>query len=95
MSEMNAVLSADETSPLYEAVYSRLDAISHRSDSSSRPGTSHSVRSSGSRYFRPSSVAFHEEEETEDQLVTEYTSEDPEEARLDQLKQAEIGRAHV
>lgn len=88
MSEMNAVLSADETSPLYEAVYSRLDAISHRSDSSSRPGTSHSVRSSGSRYFRPSSVAFHEEEETEDQLVTEYTSEDPEEARLDQLKQA-------
>ncbi|KAL8283718.1 hypothetical protein RQP46_005513 [Phenoliferia psychrophenolica] len=84
-SEIQAVLSADESSPLYESVYSRLDALSHRSDTSSRPGTSQSMRSG--LHYRPASVAFSEEDLTEDQ---KHAGENPdeEEAHLDQLKAA-------
>ncbi|KAL8283666.1 hypothetical protein RQP46_005461 [Phenoliferia psychrophenolica] len=90
-SEIQAVLSADESSPLYEAVYARLDALSHRSDTSSRPGTSQSLRSG--RHYRPASVAFSEEDLTEDQ---KHAGEDPEEeeAHLDRLKQASEPAGH-
>lgn len=55
MAEIGAVLAADESSPLYEAVYQRIEALSHRSDTSSRPGTSMSIRSA-TRFRRSSPV---------------------------------------
>ncbi|GAA6001867.1 hypothetical protein JCM10207_002357 [Rhodosporidiobolus poonsookiae] len=58
MQEMNAILQCadDETSPLFQAVYSRIESLSHRSEtpSLSRPGTSQSLRSSSRLRSRPS-----------------------------------------
>ncbi|KAM0755981.1 hypothetical protein T439DRAFT_351711 [Meredithblackwellia eburnea MCA 4105] len=88
-SEIQAVLAADESSPLFEAVYSRLDSISHQSDLSSRPGTSMSTRR---HHFRPSSPVREEidEDEIEHVRVTENTDnmDDTEESRVIAMKAA-------
>ncbi|KAK4701078.1 hypothetical protein P7C70_g5159, partial [Phenoliferia sp. Uapishka_3] len=90
MSEMQNVLAADESGPIYEAIYSRLEAISHRSDTSSRPGTSQSVRSGNGRSYRPVSGGVEEEEDDEDdKRVTEHTGDGADEdLHLDQMKAA-------
>lgn len=90
MGEMQDLLGADESSPLYEAVFSRLEAISHRSDTSSRPGTSNSFRAESRSHRRASTVEEEEEDLAvhDDELVTEHTGEtnDSEEARLEAMK---------
>ncbi|KAI5480077.1 hypothetical protein MNV49_002042 [Pseudohyphozyma bogoriensis] len=76
--EIRTILSAGETGPLYEAVYSRIEALSARSDTSSRPGTSLSTRSLGGGFSRRRSSVIggidemeEEEEDVYDERVTE------------------------
>lgn len=96
MGEMTAILAADdESSPLYESVYSRIEALSQRSDTSSRPGTAQSMRSSSRLGRRPSfaddeaALAVLEEEDEEERLHTQSTAtHTTEEERIDSVRLA-------
>lgn len=94
VAEIGAVLAADESSPLYEVVYQRIEALSHRSDTSSRPGTSMSIRST-TRIRRSSSVLDERAlrsvsgNDDEDFKVTELSQDEgDEEEKLEAMKAA-------
>ncbi|GJN91622.1 hypothetical protein Rhopal_004645-T1 [Rhodotorula paludigena] len=87
----NIVLCADdETSPVFQAVYSRIEALSQRSETSSRPGTALSSRRPSSRLARqPSYLA----EYLPKAVAEEYEYDEAfevldEEARLDTMRLA-------
>lgn len=85
------VLGADdETSPVFQAVYFRIEALSQRSETSSRPGTALSAR-------RPSSRLDHQPSYLDDYLAKTVAEENEdgeafevldEEARLDTMRLA-------
>ncbi|ORY73405.1 hypothetical protein BCR35DRAFT_354095 [Leucosporidium creatinivorum] len=76
MGEMQAILAGDDGSPLYESVYLRIEALSQRSDTSSRPE-------------EEAALAPLEEEEEEEMLHTQSTAPHAtEEERLELMRQA-------
>ncbi|BGP12761.1 hypothetical protein JCM10213v2_000678 [Rhodosporidiobolus nylandii] len=99
LNEVQAILqgSEDESSPLFQAVYSRVESLSHRSDTpsfTSRPGTSLSLRSSSRLARRPSFlserdvIAEDEEEHLAEQPSLAAISEVDEEVRLEAMRVA-------
>lgn len=86
--EMQTLRDADDTSPLFEAVYSRVEGLSHRSDTSSRPGTSLSNRRSSTfsqdRSLRPRS---RDEPEPDDERIGQMVFDEGDDTgRLEALK---------
>ncbi|GAA5913516.1 hypothetical protein JCM8208_000697 [Rhodotorula glutinis] len=94
--EINAIMHGadDESSPVYRAVYSRLEAISQRSDTPSlRSSSSSSTRPSSRLARRPSfSIDRHpsiiEEEEEEDTTLGDAREVLEEEVRLESMRLA-------
>ncbi|GAA5980229.1 hypothetical protein JCM11641_005513 [Rhodosporidiobolus odoratus] len=99
LQEIGAILASgeDESSPLFQAVYSRVEPQSHRSEtpSSYRPGTSLSLRSSSGLARRPSFLSERDlviPEDEEEHLADDHKlasiSDMDEEVRLEALKLA-------
>ncbi|GAA6032712.1 hypothetical protein JCM8097_000754 [Rhodosporidiobolus ruineniae] len=101
--EIETILASgeDETSPLFQSVYSRVESLSHRSDTpsatSSRPGTSLSVRSTSRLARQPSFLSDRRDsivEENEEEYLNvnghglPAINEADEEVRLEAMKLA-------